>query len=85
MIQVYINSDLEPLYLQDYQWTELRLRWQHEKRIVTIASHDGEPSGSSECDRWFQVTVTPPPDRPLDGEMEVPRLPRGKIRMLVDR
>lgn len=63
-VRVYINRDPEPVYLQGHQWTELRLRWQHEQRIVTIAYQENEPPGSSESDRWLLVTVTPPPDRP---------------------
>ena len=82
MIRVYINSDLEPLYLRRHQWSSLLRRWEREERIVTVEPHQREPPGSSERDRWYRATVTPAPDRPLDGEIEVPCLPWGTIRVL---
>ena len=84
MIRVYINSDPEPLHLESHQWPSLLRRWEREERIVTVEPHQWEPLGSSERDRWYRATVTPAPDRPLDGEIEVPHLPWGTIRVLAD-
>ncbi len=71
-VDVYLNDDVAPCIMPNYQLHELQEAWEKEGRRVQVFAHEVEKPGFRIGRPRLRVIVIPPPDRPLRDEVTVP-------------
>ena len=70
-VDVYLNDDVTPLIMPNYQLHGLQEAWEKQGRGVQVFAHEDEKPGFKYGRPRLRVIVIPSPDRPLREEITV--------------
>ncbi len=68
-VDVYLNEDTSPVIMKTYQLHDLHEKWQKQGRTVQVSAHEDDRPGYAYRRPRLDVSVNPPPKRPLWEEI----------------
>ena len=77
-VNVYLNDDLSPIIMPNYQLHGLVEAWEKQGRRVRVFAHEDERPGFSYSLPRLKVIVKPLPERPLDEEIALANESAGR-------